>query len=89
MKLNENILNSIPDGQSKRAYLQGFDYETITLKNITEITETIYKGSVEPSYQKKGTSEYVNSASISRKMRGGTALSKSYSETTSKGMQIV
>ena len=55
-KLNKILLNSMPNIWSKQAYVQGFDYESITFKkdaNMFErmnISESIYKGAVEPSY---------------------------------------
>ena len=48
-KLNEIILNSMPNGWSKQAFVQGFDLETITfLKSVNmfenmEIFETMYE----------------------------------------------
>ena len=48
-KLNEIILNSMPNGWSKQAFVQGFDPETITfLKSVNmfenmENFETIYE----------------------------------------------
>ena len=33
-ELNEILLNSMPNSWSKQAYVQGFDCETISLKNI-------------------------------------------------------
>ena len=55
MELNEIILKSITNGQIKKAYVQGFDFEYITLKSINmfermEIAETGYEGVVELSY---------------------------------------
>ena len=56
-KLNEILLNSMPNRWSKQAYLQGFDCEYISFKravNMFErmyIVESIYKGAVEPFYQ--------------------------------------
>ena len=41
---------------SKHAYVQGFDFESITFKRVVnmfermEIAESIYEGVVEPSY---------------------------------------
>ena len=56
-KLNEILLNSMPNRWSKQAYVQGFDLESITSKKVVnmfehrEITESIYEGVVEPSYK--------------------------------------
>ena len=57
-KLNEILLNSMPNSWSKQAYLKGFDCEYITLKRAVnmfesmEIYESIYEGVEEPSYKK-------------------------------------
>ena len=45
----------MPNGWSKKAYVQFFNCETITLKYVNmfeciKITETIYEGTVEYSY---------------------------------------
>ena len=56
-KLNEILLNSMPDSWSNQACVQGFDCESITLKKVVnmfehmEIAESIYEGVVEPSYK--------------------------------------
>ena len=78
--LNEILLNSMPTGWYKQAYIQGFDCESISLKkavNIfehTEITESIYEGVVEP-YYKKPTWEDSNRACHGRNKIGEAALS--------------
>ena len=38
-KLNENVLNSIPDNWRKQAYIQGFDFEYITFKSAVNVFE--------------------------------------------------
>ena len=74
-ELNEILLNSIPNSWSKHAYVQGFDCESITLKKYVnmfecmEISESIYKVVVEPSY-KKPTRADANRASHNRHKRG-------------------
>ena len=56
-KLNEILLNSIPNSWSKQAYVQGFYCESITFKKAVnmfdcmEIYDSIYKDLVEPSYK--------------------------------------
>ena len=48
----------MPNSWSRQFYVQGFYWEYITFKNAVnmfehmEITESIYKGVVEPSYKK-------------------------------------
>ena len=55
-ELNEILLNSIPNRQSKQVYVQGFNCEPISFKKAVnmfermEITEIIYEGVVTPSY---------------------------------------
>ena len=55
-KLNEILLNSMPNSWSIQAYVQGFYCKSITFKkNVNmfqrmEISESIYEGVVEPSY---------------------------------------
>ena len=55
-KLNEVLLNSIPNSWYIQAYIQGFDGESITFKKSVnifermEISESIYEGVVEPSH---------------------------------------
>ena len=55
-ELNENLLNNIPNIWSKQGYVQGFDYDMISLKKTVnmfermEIAESIYGGVVTPSY---------------------------------------
>ena len=57
-ELNEILLNSMPNIWSKQACVQGFDCESITFKKDDnmfehmEIAESIYKGIVEPYYNK-------------------------------------
>ena len=54
--LKEILLNSMPNSWSKQAYIQVFDCESITFKKAIhmfermEISESIYKGVVEPYY---------------------------------------
>ena len=55
-ELNEIVLNSMPNIWISQACVQGFDYETITLKSVImfermEIAEYIYEGVVETSYK--------------------------------------
>ena len=56
-ELNEILLKSMPNSWSKHAYVQGFYGEYITFKKSVnmfermEITESIYEGVVEPSYE--------------------------------------
>ena len=56
-ELNEIILNSISNIWSKQAYVQGFDFETISLKRVVnmfehkEISESIYEGVLTTSYK--------------------------------------
>ena len=75
MELNEIMLNSIPNIWIKQAYVQEFDFESITIKAAVnmfewmEIAESIYEGAVEFSYRKR-TRWYYNRAGNSRKMRG-------------------
>ena len=55
--LNEILLYSMPSSWSKQAYVQGFDWKSITLKKSVnvfgrmDITESIYEGTVEPFYK--------------------------------------
>ena len=57
-ELNEILLNSIPNRWSKKAYVQGFDCESIYFKFFVntfermEIAESIYEGVVTTSYKK-------------------------------------
>ena len=80
-------LNSTPNSWSKKAYVQGFDYEYITLKadvnlfECMEIEEYIYGGVVEP-YHKKPTRADAKRDGHIRKIRGEAASSNSYSETS-------
>ena len=80
LELNEMFLNSMPNIWSKLAYVQGFYYKPINFKasanmfEFMEISESIYKGVVEPSY-KKTTRVYNNRAGFSRKIRGEAASS--------------
>ena len=70
----------MPNSWSRQAYVQGFDCEYITVKKYVnmfesmEITKSIYKGVVEPSY-KKNTRADVNRAGNSRQKRGEVASS--------------
>ena len=54
--LNGILLNIMPNIWSKKVYVQGFGCESILFKKsvnvfeIMEISESIYKGVVEPSY---------------------------------------
>ena len=56
-KLNEILLNSIPNIWSKQAYVKGFGFESITFKKAVnifermEINESIYECLVENSYK--------------------------------------
>ena len=56
-KLNKILISSIPNIWSKRAYVEGFDCESITFKKAVnmfermEIFESIYEGVVEPSFK--------------------------------------
>ena len=68
------FLNSIPNGWSKQAYVQGFGCEYITLKYLNifecmEIAESIYEGFVRTCY-KKSTRAYANRAGYIRIIRG-------------------
>ena len=53
-ELNEILLNSMPNIWSEHAYVQNFDFESITFKKAInmiegmEITDFIYDGIVEP-----------------------------------------
>ena len=38
--LEKHILNSMPNRCSKQAYVQGFDFETITFKNMSKCLNT-------------------------------------------------
>ena len=56
MKLNGIILNSMPNGRGKQAYVQVFDCKNITKQFLDmfwhmEIAEFIYECAVEPSYK--------------------------------------
>ena len=74
-KLNEIILNSTNNSWSKKACVQGFDYESIFKKIAVnmfermEIAEIIYEGVVTPSY-KKNTREEASRTGFNRKKRG-------------------
>ena len=55
MELNGIILNSMPNGRGKQAYVQVFDCKKITKQFLDmfwhmEIAEFIYECAVEPSY---------------------------------------
>ena len=56
--LNEIILNNMPNILSKKSYVQGFGCKSISFKKAVnmfdcmEISESILKGVVEPSYKK-------------------------------------
>ena len=58
VKLNEILLNSMPNSWSNQAYVQRFDYEYIPFKKAVnmfermEIVEYIYEGAVQPSHKK-------------------------------------
>ena len=58
IKLNEILLNIVPNRWSRQAYVKGFDCEYITFKKAVnmfdrmEIFESIYEVVVEPSYKK-------------------------------------
>ena len=76
-ELNEILLNGMSNSWIKQTHVQVFYCEYITLKYVnmferTEITESIYKGVVEPFY-KKTTGAYYNCAGYNRKMRGESA----------------
>ena len=57
-KLNEVILNSIPNSWSNQEYVQGFDCGSILFKispnmfDHMELSKGIYEGVVLPSYKK-------------------------------------
>ena len=74
-KLNEILLNSMHNSQSKHADIQGFDCESINFKKYVnmfehmEINESIYEGVVEPCY-KKITRADVKGVGQSWKNRG-------------------
>ena len=75
--MNEIPLNSIPNIRSNQAYVQGFDCEYITLKDVNmfecmEIDESIYEGVVGPSYKKPNRAD-ANRAGHSRHKRGESA----------------
>ena len=91
-ELNRKFLSTMPNSWSKQAYVQGFDYESITFKKSVnmfeqmEIAESIYEGVSEPSY-KKTTRTDTTRASHSRQKRGESASSHTYyemSESTDK-----
>ena len=56
-ELNVILLNGMHNSWSKQYYVQGFDFEFITFKKAVnmfermDISESIYEGVVEPSYQ--------------------------------------
>ena len=58
MELNEILLNSMNNIWSKQAYVQGFEYKSITLKKAVDMFERlesaqyIYKGVVENFYKR-------------------------------------
>ena len=74
-ELNEIMLNSMPNSWRKRAYEQGFDCESIPLKKAVnmfermEIVQYIYKGILEPYYNKT-TREGGKHSGNSRLKRG-------------------
>ena len=57
-KLNEVLLNSMPNSWSNQEYVQGFDCGSILFKispnmfDHMELSESIYEGVVLPSYKK-------------------------------------
>ena len=57
-KLDEILLNSMPNSWSRHVYVQGFDCESVTFKKYfnmfehMEISKSIYEGVVEHSYKK-------------------------------------
>ena len=79
-ELNEILLNCLPNSCSNQVYVQGFYCKSITLKKSSnmfermEITESIYKGVVEPSY-KKPTRSDANCAGHSKHNRREAASS--------------
>ena len=79
-KLNEILLNSMPNIWSRQAYVQGFYCESITFKKAVnlfdrmEISESIYEGVLEFSY-KQPTQVDANRAGHSRQKRGECTLS--------------
>ena len=82
MQLNEILLNSVPNTWIRHSYVQWFDCETITLKELNmfermEILEYIHEGVIEPCY-KKNNIEDANHAGHSRKIRGESGLSTTY-----------
>ena len=85
-KLNENLLNIIPNRCYEQAYVQGFDCGYISFKKDVimldrmEIAEYIYKSVVEP-YYKKPTREDINRAGRSRKNIGEADLYKTHPAT--------
>ena len=56
-KLNDILLNSIPDSWSNKVYVHIFDFEytgfkrDVNMFECMEISESIYKGSVEHYYK--------------------------------------
>ena len=79
-ELNEILLNSMPNIWSKHAYVQDFDFDSITFKKAInmfecmEITDSIYEGILETFY-KKTTRADANRADHSRNKRGESASS--------------
>ena len=56
--MNEILPHSIPDVWSKQEFVQGFDFESVKIKQyiiiskMMDIAKTIFGGVVEPSYKK-------------------------------------
>ena len=82
-ELNNILLNNIPNSWSNKAYVQGFDFESILYKKYVimfeqmEISESIYKGVVDTSY-KKPTQSDANCAGHSSQMRLEDDLSQTH-----------
>ena len=91
-EINNLFLDSMPDIWIRQACVQGFYYETSTLKSVNmfermEIAEYIYEGVVENSY-KIPTREDTNCYSHSRKKREFPTSSKTYSETNKSSVKL-
>ena len=75
----------MPNSSSNKTYVQGFYCESITFQaavnmfECMEMSESIYEGVVEPSYKTRNR-VYSNRAVHSRKIRGETASSNTYSD---------
>ena len=89
----------MPNGWSSQAYVQGFDCDYITKKDLNifermEVAGSIYEVVEEPYYKTKSNIVDYNLAVHSSKMRGESVSSKKSSETSTsarkcrKGMYI-